>query len=70
MLSRKDYEKIGRIVSRRILEADGEGDKQAVTALVDVVDDLSRYFAEDNPAFDAQRFSEACVADVHTNGAT
>lgn len=51
MLSKKHYTRIANILNQNLVNN---------KSLDDVVADLASYFKEDNPAFNKQRFYDAC----------
>lgn len=55
LLSRKDYQAIAAIIARRIYDLNDAG--------IWLVSDLADYLESDNPAFDRDRFADACIPD-------
>jgi hypothetical protein len=53
MLTKKHFEKIAEVISNHLNEGSGLEAEH-------IADDLSSYFAEDNPLFDRARFLKAC----------
>lgn len=63
-MTKKDYVRFAAIVSKRMDDAKGRGERsgrsEAVTALTKFATDLADLFQQDNERFDRARFMKAC----------
>ena len=58
-MSRKDYGVIAAAIKARRCEAGDPAQAHVNEHIDDLVEDLIRYFSQDNPRFDANRFRKA-----------